>query len=1700
MMTLPGFELKERLYKGVYTVVYRAVREADGRQVVLKLLKEQHASKVLLARFKYEYRLLASLQGVGTVSAYALVPSEDTLAIAMEEFGTCSLKQLLVKRTVSLKEFITLARGIASALEAIHNHGIVHKNINPANILVEEKNGMVKIIDFGIASTLSRELGELNNRELTKEMLPYISPEQTGYINRSVDFRTDYYSLGVVFYEMLTGRLPFDVQDSMELIRSHIVEMPPLPHELKKSIPSVFSDIILKLMSKTVEDRYQSLYGLEEDLKKCHEQFESVGKIESFAVASNDIFNRFIIPEKLYGREDEIKLLRDSFWRARESQAGLVLVSGHPGINKSRFINELYKLITVERGYFVSGKFNQFERNRPYTSIIQSLQSFVRKILSEGESEISVWRDRIQAALGINGQIVVEVIPEIVSIIGVQPPVTAVDVNATENRFRYVFQKFIQCLAAPEHPVVMFLDDLQWADSASLAFVQSLLCDHHSHSFLIIGAYHDNEADEMRVANEIIGAIRKAKIPITEIMLDPLKMIDVENMLMDSLHRDKQSIQGLAQLCYEKTKGNPFFLIQFLEELHKKNLIEFDPKKGAWMWDVNLIKGKNYTDNVFSFMLNKVKEFSDPTQAILKLAACLGGIFDINTLTVVSQQSQKQVADALSEALKKGIVIPLDDAYRYSEYSLAENVHYRFLHDYVQQAIYSLTGKSELSVTHIEIGRLLLQHTPLDKIEESVLDIVDHFNAGIELVTDSVEREKIARLNLMAGKKAKLSVAYKPALMYLNMGISLLEDDSWKTNYDLTLDLYNECLESAYSLGEEDRINYLYEAIILNGANILDKINAYLIKMSELHATNRASLTVDLALKVLALLNVNIPTHPTKLDSFITHMKLKFMFYGKSTEELYNYPVMTDPYAKASMDILTKLGYSLFCADQNILPLVLYHVLRLTLKYGYHPMSMQAYQAYAWFLLNMNDKRGYLYADLGLKLCERKDMDPMATHIVMLNNSILISHRYVGIQKIIENVKVGFQRAIDFGDILIAANAAMAHSIMSLHAGDELSNVSKICEKYALFTSEKNQTQNCHFVAAQWWPSLILSGYSEEEVISQTDYDIVKMTQYYLECKNYQVFICSGISIMMMNYILCHNDDAWKYACDVFPVAENMPEMFYTIYVYYYAALIFLSRYPTLSGAEKMLALKRIKKSMRKLNEFADSAPMNYLHRFYLLSAEWARVQGKNDLAEDYYDKAVELANVNNHINDEAMANEAAAKFYLGIGKSKIAQAYMADAGYCYKKWGALGKLNQLEKQYFQFFLQESQSNNLTTTLKQTTKTQGGISNVLDVTTIMKSTGVISKEIRLDSLLSTMLHIVIENAGAQKGSLLLEKRGSWYIEAQGTIEAEFNILNSIPIEGALPASIVNTVIKTKEAIVIADATTNNPYSNDPYLIEQKPKSLLCLPLLNQGNLSAILYLENNLMVNAFQENRLHLLSLLTGQMVISIDNARVYAAYERFVPKEFLTLLKKKSVVDVVIGDHIQKDMTVLFLNIPDFITLSEKMTPQQTFSLINEFLSHMESVITAHNGFIDKYFGDGFMALFPMSADDGLCASLEMLKTVKEFNAERVKNGEEALPIGIGLNSGLLMLGTVGGAERMDGTVVSDTVNVASRVEVLTKEYGFPIIITYETYSRLKNPAEYDFQEIGNVLVKGKEKPVAIYSVRELNPQAEKTLTINPS
>jgi predicted ATPase/signal transduction histidine kinase len=1545
MFTLPGYRITEELHVGIKTLVYRGIRLQDQRPVILKTLRADYPSQKDLARLQHEYALTKDWEENGLPHTYELQRHRSTQILIQQDIGGVALSHLLADQALPLETFLTLAIAFTRSLCRIHQFHLIHKDINPSNLVVNIKTGQVQIIDFGISTQLSRETPQLQSPGHLEGTLAYLSPEQTGRMNRALDYRSDFYSLGITFYEMLAGVPPFSATDPLTLVHCHLAQTPTPLHERCPEVPPVLSELIQKMMAKTAEARYQSAFGLIADLTNCQERFlaskgsaaqrgavqrgavqRGAVQIAPFALGQQDISKYFQIPQKLYGRETETQQVLDAFTRVSQGESELLLVVGYSGVGKTALVHEVHKPITEKKGYFIDGKFDQFHRDIPYASLIHAFQELLRQLLGESSAAIAHWKANLEQALGSIAQVIIDVIPEVELIMGPQAPVPVLPSAQAQNRFHFALEQFIHAFTTEAHPLVLFLDDLQWADLPSLQLIKLFMTNPETRYLLIIGAYRDNEVHAAHPLMLTLEEIRNAQTKLETIQLKPLNLTHVRQLLIETFHCNWVKSQALAQLCIRKTEGNAFFLSQFLRALVEAQQISFQHKTGHWEWDMAQLQETQITNNVVDLMMAKIKALPETTQTTIRLAACIGNQFDITILTLASEQSAQSIAQSLWPALQESLIIPLDDTYKHMEFehqvsastSDVSDVHanspsFKFIHDRVQQAAYALILDDAKALFHLRIGRLLLAHLPPEQREERIFDLVYHWNRGCDLLTEQKEKEALAQFNLIAGKKAKTSIAYKPALNYFETGLKLITSAGWKTHYELTLSLTVEATEAAWLCGDFERMAELAEMILQNANTLRDKVRTYQIQIFACIARNQFLEAIQMARTVLEQLGLKCPATPTQLHVAWGVVKTKLALLDKPVEDLIHLPQMTDPSALAAMQICRSMEAACYITQSKLFPLLICRQIELLTKYGNSPYAAPAYALYGVILCGGlgEIESGYRFGNLALKVFSPEAEYHLRARFITKS---LLTHWKTALRDNQKPLLEIHQSALQIGLLDLACGACFMYCESLYFSGETLNTIQKELEKYTPIMIQFKQDHALALQKILEQTILDLQGHSEVATRhpTGTSYDETAP----IATEHGSATFVFHLGKMMLCYLFQQYPAALEQgmaANKYLEAAISSPSV--PVYHFYFA-LVHLALFSEAPKKAQNQILKKVAAIRKKLKKWAHHAPMNYAHKEHLVAAELARVTGNELLAMQYYDQAITLAENNAFQQEAALANELVARFNISKGRGKLARIYLRQAHAGYQQWGAVAKVRHMEAQYPDLLTNKTQNIGVVPRFGHSTTTQNTDamnSEALDLATAMKAAQAISGEIILGNLLEKLMCLAIENAGAQRGALLLETNGEWWIEAEGnvstnvsanvsTAQAAVSVVQSRPLmpppapEGtendlpSLPVSLIQYVARSRNTLVLHDACARGQFMNNPYISQNGAKSVLCAPILHQGKLAGILYLENNLTAGAFTENRLGVLKILSAQAAISIENARVYENLESTVAQRTAAL------------------------------------------------------------------------------------------------------------------------------------------------------------------------------------------------------------------
>ena len=1446
----------------------------DGERVFNRARRSAHGGggTVLVARYTarhppgscdrlaFEFSLRDELDSGWAVRPLELTHDGGCTILVLEDPGGESLEQLL-GAPMDVGRFLRLAAGITAALGKLHQRGLIHKDVKPANIFVNCADGQARLTGFGIASRLSRQRQAPDPPETIAGTLAYMAPEQTGRMNRSIDARSDLYALGVTLYQMLTGTLPFTAADAMEWVHCHIARKPVPPSQRFNHVPTAVSAIVMRLLAKTAEERYQSASGVEHDLRRCLSQWETQRRIDAFPLGERDIPDRLLIPEQLYGREREIDTLLAAFDRiVKSGTPELVLVFGYSGIGKSSVVHELQRALVPPRGLFAEGKFDQYKRDIPYSTLAQAFQSLVRPLLSKSDTELSGWRDALLGALGPNGRLMIDVVPELKHIIGEQPPVPELPPQDAQRRFQWVFRRFIGVFARPEHPLALFLDDLQWLDAATLDLLEDLLTRSDLQHLMLIGAYRDNEVPATHPLRRKLEAIRSAGGKVAEIAVAPLARAHLGQLIADALRCESERAAPLAQLVHEKTGGNPFFVIQFLYALAEEGLLAFDHEAARWSWDLDRIHAKGYTDNVVDLMVAKLTRLPGATLKALQQLACLGNTAEATTLSIVLGASEEQVHGALWHAVRLELVE-------------RRATTYRFVHDRVQEAAYSLIAEKRRDKAHLRIGRLLAEHTPAKKRDEAIFEIVNHLNRAIPLIASQAERDQLAEFNLIAGRRAKDSTAYVLALKFFVAGAALVGDGGWERQRGLIFALELHRAESEFLTGTLAAADKRLAALAVRAKHAVEHASVACLRVDLYETRGQSGRAVAVGLECLGRLGIVWSPHPTEEEARREYQRIWSTLGNQPLEAIVDLPLMSDPASLATLDVLVRLTVPGLFTDANLAFLVICRIVNLSLEGGNSDGSSFAY---AWLGSMIAARRlgdyetGYRFGRLGYELVERRGLKRFqARTYLIFGNLVLPWKQHVRAGR--ELVRRAFEAANQSGDLTFAAYSCSHLNTNLLAAGDPLDEVQGEAERGLTFAQKIRVDIAIYRISAHLGLVRTLRGLTPTfGSFDDENFDELRIERR-LADPDLAIAACwYWIRKLQARFFAGDYGAAVDASSRARPLLWTSPSFEMAEY-HLYGALSRAACCDTVTADERQVHIEALADHQGQLEIWADICPENFENRAALVGAEVARIEGRALDAMDLYERAIRSARANGFVHNEALANELAARFYAARGLETTAHAHLRNARDGYVRWGAEGKVRQLDQLYPQ--IREELP------VAAPTGTIGAPVEQIDLATVVKVSQAISGEIVFDKLIDTLMRTAMAQAGAGRALLILSQGAAERIAAEATTDGD-RVIVQLRDEAvaalALPESVLHYVVHTGESVILDDASAENSFAADPYIQQHRARSVLGLPLLTQAKVIGMLYFENNLAPHVFAPARLAVLKLLASQAAIALENTRLY--------------------------------------------------------------------------------------------------------------------------------------------------------------------------------------------------------------------------------
>ena len=1463
----------------------RSVNAGASCPVLVLAPAVDQPSPTSIARLEHAYESRGDLDPDWAARPLEFIHDHGKPALLIEDHGGEVLARLLGKPW-ELEPFLRIGIGLAVALGRLHQSGFVHKDIKPANVLVNLETGEVWLSGFGLASRLPRERQAPEPPESIAGTLAYMAPEQTGRMNRSIDSRTDLYCLGVTFYEMLTGELPFTASEPMEWIHAHVARQPPSPSE-RVNLPEAVSGIVLKLLSKNAEDRYQTAAGVGADLRKCLDEFESKGCIDSFPLGTHDAPDRLLIAEKLYGREREVQTLLAAFDRVVNSGAPeLLLVSGYSGIGKSSVVNELQKVLVPPRGLFASSKFDQYKRDIPYSTLVQAFQSVVRPLLAKSDTELVIWRNAFLEALEPNARLMTDLIPELKLIMGDPPPVPELEPQQEQSRFQLVFRRFIGVFARPEHPLALFLDDLQWLDAATLDLLEDLLTRSDLQHLMLIGAYRDNEVDAAHPLMRKLNAIRQGDVRVQEIRLAPLTRDDLGQLIADALRSDPAHVATLVRLVHDKTAGNPFFVIQFLYTLAEETLLRFDHDAARWSWDLDRIHDKGYTDNVADLIVGKLTRMPAETQAILRQLACLGNVTSTAMLSTVLETPEEQVHAALWPAVCQELVE-------------RREVYYRFIHDRVQEAAYSLIPKALRAEVHLRMGRLLVAQTPPEMREEAIFDIVNQLNRGTALINQQEERDELAELNLIAGKRAKGSAAYESALTYLNAGAALLAEDSWERQRELIFALELNRAECEFLTGQLSVAEERLGSLSSRAATTIEQAIIACLHMDVCTALDQSGRAVAVCLEYLRYAGIDWSPHPKEEEVRREYDRIGSLLAGRQIEDLIDLPPMEDAASLATVAVLCRLTPAAMFTDVNLLSLTISKAVSLSLEHGNCDASSFAYVMFARTAgpLFGDYNIGFRFGQLGYDLLERRGLKRFEAS-TYLCFALWVVRWMKHVRTCRDLMTRAFEAANRIGDLNFGAYTCTNILSNLLFAGERLPEMQCEAEHGLAFAEKARFGLVIDFIATQLALIRMLRGLTPKfGCFDDRHFSETRIEDHLSSNAALAIAACwYWIRKLQARYLAGDYATAMDAASKAQRLLWTSNAFLEEAEYHFYAALAKAAYCNSAPDSERQQHLDALTAHHKQLQIWAENCPENFENRAALVGAEIARVEGREFDAERLYEQAIRSAHANGFVHNEALAYERASEFNRAREFDQFADLYLRNARYCYLRWGADGKVRHLDELYPDLRTEEPAPG--------PTSTIATPVEHLDLATVIKVSQAVSGEIVLEKLIHTLMRTAIEQAGADRGLLFLERGDEQRIAAEATTSGDTVAvqLRDVPVTApVLPASVLYFVLHSRQSVILDDASAQPQFATDPYIHQHRARSILCLPLTNQAKLIGALYLENNLTTRAFTPTGIAVLKLIASQAAISLENTQLYRDLEQREAK--IRRLVEANVVGIAMWD-----------------------------------------------------------------------------------------------------------------------------------------------------------------------------------------------------
>jgi predicted ATPase/class 3 adenylate cyclase len=1700
MPVVPGYLVFGRCWEDTAGITFAGHDNSNGRPVFIRMNKLRQVDTGRRSPLRRDFEICGKARCNALLRPIDFVKVDDGEYLVTPNDGTQPLAELFLQRRPSFLQSLELLIHIADSLREIHQQSIVHRNLNPKSIWTDTNLRKVRFTDLSHAAFEDDILPEHH----ANTDFQYAAPEQTGRMMRMVDARTDLYSVGAVAYFLFCGRPPFDEIEPLALVHAHLARQPPAAHSLDPQIPQPVSAILTKLLSKAPEERYQTADGLRSDLRECLSQWRARGKIDDVKVGLTDASAIFRISSKLYGRDHERVALQAAFGRTRHGSTELALISGPPGIGKS-FLAQSLQAVARLSGAFVSGKSDQYKQNEPYSVIRQAFGILIEQLLCNNSDRLRILQNRVIDAVGPNANLIVDVIPALQDLIGRREPVSALPIAEKRHRFNHAFCQFVKVFSNRDHPLCIFLDDLQWADPASLALIQSLLTDKDISHLLVIGALRPSESEDIGddILSRCVEDIENSKVPVTRISLRQLDINHIRELLLDTLGCSEGDAAAFAALVRTKTDGNPFFISQFLSFLNHQKLIVFDFMQARWIWDLRRISEEGITDNVLELMDRKLADVPGLVQSAMGVASCVGNRFTASTLSLVMQEQLSSTLELLCLAEREGLIVAIGESDGKAEF--------KFLHDRVQQAAYALIPETSRPALRLQIGRRLLAALPQSERDAARFVILNNLNSAMQLITDPFERETIAQLNAHAGQRAREIAAFEAALGYFRIGIKLIQPGGWKRSYESALDLHLGCFECAYVAGHVEEANALFVAILENSTELIDKARAYYLKILLNTGMDRSEEAVAVGREALRLFHEYLPETPTKVQLFRELAAVILRLRGRQASELLALPRMSDASTEAIVTLLMSICPAAYFRNPDLMVFAALRIVSLSLRHGNARASSFGYVLYglARGALFGDYKGGHEFGRLAVELA-KSDADTSQQCKILTIFSGWLNFWREPIDESVKLLRLSLKLALDAGDIQYAHYAVLQIIFLRFARGtnlDELTNefsyYQPVIERGAdWFTRTTFGFRRQFIIALQsrtgGWNSFDQSVLKDESIESglRAAGNLTALTYYY-------------VAKAQLAYLFGFFSEARRFSDNADAEIKTIVNQIIVVEHYFYRGLISAALIRQ-SGTDNRSMLVGILKGCRaKLARYAVNCPNNFGCHDRLLQAELASAAGRNERAVALFDEAAKLAREQAFYQIDALAHELAAQCYLASDRDHVAGMYLLSARKSYVQWGAFAKADQLSHKYSSILQVPDAQMPGDVLSKAQVETRR---DIIDIDTVVRATMALSADMEADRLLGKLMRLILECMGGERAYIISKRAAALQVEAAGfTDGAQVRLDLGSGGNDALrySESVINYVLHTGREIVLEDARVDARFQNCPHIAENHPRSIACIPITKMGTTNGVAYVESGLS-GAFSDERVRGLILLSQQVFAAIENMQLQTRLDenietlksalqsvellsgirshlaKFVPRSVQRLIEDNPV-DPDLAAH-EQDITIMFLDVAGSTSMSEQLGSEELKHIIETYFSGFADDIVRNGGEINELAGDGLMIVFQHAdprehARSAARSAISIREKTSALNAKSRGQWPHVV-INIGIHSGIALVG----ANKIESaaetlwvyTATGYSVNVAARIGSAAS--NGTILVSETTASRLSS--DFSLVARGRQAFKGVSERIGVYSV----------------